>query len=134
MFKNVLCKFQLQILRFDEKPSIYLCSGTDASRAVLKNSIRNGTIGRETGIVELMEYMNLKGIQGRGNFFLPGICFQMFLQSIISETCLPFCFLSIIVLPVAEAHHFGFIFGYFFFLTTLSNHSLHLGYSGYLAI
>lgn len=133
MFKNVPCTFQLQILRFDEKPSIYLCSGTDASRAVLRNSTRNGTIGREIGIMELMEYMNLKGIQGRGNFFLPGICFRMFLQSIISETCLSFCLLSITVLPLVEAQHFGFIFRYFLFLT-LSNHSLHLGYSGYLAI
>lgn len=51
------------------KPSIYLCFGTDAPRAVLKNGIRNETIGREIGIVELKGYMNLKGIQGRGKFF-----------------------------------------------------------------
>lgn len=69
MFRNVPYKLQLQILRFDVKPSIYLCFGTDASRAVLKNGIRNGTIGREIGIVELMGYMNLKGIQRRGKFF-----------------------------------------------------------------
>lgn len=69
MFRNVPYKLQLQILRFGVKPSIYLCFGTDASRAVLKNGIRNGTIGGEIEIVELMGYMNLKGIQGRGKFF-----------------------------------------------------------------
>lgn len=69
MFRNVPYKLQLQILRFGVKTSICLCFGTDASGVVLKNGIRSGTIGREIGIVELMGYVNLKGIQGRGKFF-----------------------------------------------------------------
>lgn len=75
MFKNEPYKLHLQILRFGVKLTICLCSGTDASKAVLKNGIRNRTIGREIGIVELMGYMNLKGIQGRGKIFLLVICF-----------------------------------------------------------
>lgn len=60
MFKNVPYKFQLQILKFGVTLSIYLCSGSNPSRAVL---------GREIAIVQLLGYVNLKGIQGRGKIF-----------------------------------------------------------------
>lgn len=90
--------FQLQILKFDVKLSIYLCSRSNPSRAILKNGIRNGTIKREIGIVQSLGVYESKG---REKIFLFGICFQMYLQSIISETCLLFSLLSIILLPVA---------------------------------
>lgn len=69
MLKNVPYKFQLQILKFGVKLNIYLCSGIDPSRAVLKNGIRNGTIGREIAVVQLLGYVNLEGVQVRGKFF-----------------------------------------------------------------
>lgn len=53
MFKNVPSKFQLQILRFDVKLSIYLCSETDGSGAVLKSGIRKETVGRKMELCSL---------------------------------------------------------------------------------
>lgn len=77
--------------------------------------------------------MNLKGMQDRGKFFLLGICFQRHLQSIISETYLPFFPLSILASSSCHGTKLWLNIWSILCLTTLSNHSLHLDYSGYLA-
>lgn len=129
MFRNVPYKLQLQILRFGVKPSIYLCFGTECFQSSLKEwnqkwnyRKRNWNCGAY-GVYESERYT------GKGEIFFCS------LRSIISEIFLPFSPLSITVLPGDVGQNFELIFGSsFFFLTTLSNHSLHLDYSGYLAI
>lgn len=113
MFKNVPSKFQLQILRFDVKLSIYLCSETDGSGAVLKSGIRKETVGRKMELCSLWSIWIWKVYEEEGKLFLFDNCFRMYLQSFISENCLPFFLLSIMLLPVAMAQNFELLFSSF---------------------
>lgn len=56
-----------------------------------KEWYRKSSYMKRNRIVNLMGYISLKGIQERGNFFfLLGICFHMYFQSIASETFLSY--------------------------------------------